>query len=808
MLRGRIHPLTAISRHRSVVRAALAGGMILLGAAGPAAGTQVEGRIKRVGLFSGATPIVRSGNWSFVEVELRWAGDQALDGELRVDQLDRDGDVVVSLLKVALVPDGEWHRYQVYFVPHDVIANDRVRVRLHNDRGELVRILDQTGQELLELVSDPVYDLSAEETLIVDLTTPRKLAHLAWLDSGRSGRGGWINSRKVRGMSPGDLPTRWQGLEAVDAIAWDNADPSDLSPQQVIALTNWVAAGGRLLISAGTNWQALANSTLAESLPVTIESVRQVTEAQEFLEIVRDVVYEKKLDRHYSKNPITRCQLSPMMIALPIPADCPNPQIAWRRLVGRGSITFLGASLQELLPVPEKIAKPLEAGLLVELESSGEDPFVRICEKVVGGIFLALPKEREAEGSVWRLEQPENLFLKVRRSVGFGSHGAKYLVLAVLFAITYTLLGTFGSYWYLKRRAWQHQSWVAFALVGVVGSILGTGIVWTLRGVTTKVWQTTVVDGQSGLDQGYATCLFGVKTPDHTRLDLQLPIGTDGDTATQRFGPLRAMPEAVSLGESGSTFVAPENYEFDVRHSRLIDVPVRATLKEFQGFWNGPLGGTLDAKLVAKRVADDSSISYEFAEGSYIRNNLGVDLRDCLILETRAEVATRGSLVACYDLGDLPQSGPDSMLEGEQVRQRLFYRKAPGAGPDDPTARIKKWPRLDERIKRWVAQLSRSWDPGDRLRAGGSAVEQEIISLYLLSVFDLLDQDTQGRRVLRRSHGRRLDCTHQLTNRTAILIGWSEDRPPVVLEVDRAAYEPDRSRTIYRFVIPVERPRM
>jgi hypothetical protein len=47
-----------------------------------------------------------------------------------------------------------------------------------------------------------------------------------------------------------------------------------------------------------------------------------------------------------------------------------------------------------------------------------------------------------------------------------------------------------------------------------------------------------------------------------------------------------------------------------------------------------------------------------------------------------------------------------------------------------------------------------------------------------------------------------------LTNRTAILIGWSEDRPPVVLEVDRAAYEPDRSRTIYRFVIPVERPRM
>jgi hypothetical protein len=792
----------------SVLQVAAALAVIVLGTPGPAAGAQVEGRIRRVGLFAGANPIVRSGNWSFVEVELRWSGERALDGELRVDQLDRDGDVAVSVLRVALVPDGEWHRYQVYFVPHDVIANDRVRVKLHNDRGELVKMLDETGQEVAELVSAPVYDFSAEEFLIVDLTTPRKLAHLAWLDSARLNRRGWANARKIRGMSPRELPSRWQGLEAVDAMVWDNADPSALSPQQIVALTDWVRAGGRLLISASTNWQALANSPIARVLPVTIEGVRRVTEAQEFLELVQDVVYEKKLDKHYSKNPITRCRMSPLMFALPIPADCPNPQIAYRHLLGRGSITFLGASLQELLPVPPKIAQTPEAGPLVEFESPGEDPFVRICEKVVGNMFLALPKEREEQGSTWRLEQPENLFRKVRDSVGFASHGAAYLVFAVLFAIAYTLGGTFGSYWYLKRRGWQHQAWIAFALVSVAGSVLGTGIVWTLRGVTTKVWQTTIVDGQSGQDYGYATCLFGVKTPDHTRLDLRLPVGAGDDAAGPRFGPLRAMPEAAALGDTGSTFVAPENYEFDVLHSRLIDVPVRATLKEFQGFWHGPLGGTLDAKLVAKRTEDGSSIKYEFAEGSYVRNNLGVDLRDCIILETREEVATRGALVACFDLGDLPKSGPGSLLEGEQIRQRLFYQRATGAGSDEPLQRIKKRPRLDERIKRWVGQLLRFWGPGDRLRGKVATGEQEVVSLFLLSVFDLLEDDPQGRRILRRSHGRRLDCTHQLTNRTAILIGWSEDRPPAVLEVNRAAYRPDRSRTIYRFVIPVERPRM
>ncbi len=782
--------------------------MAILAAAAPTQGGQVEGRILRVGLFAGATPVVRSGNWCLIEVNLRWNGEKALDAELRVDQLDRDGDVGSFFMSAPLTPDGQWHRYEVYFVPHDFTSRDTVRVRLFDGEGRLVKMLDQYGEEVASLVSPPVYDLSADELLIVDLTQPRRLEHVTWLDSTLRRKIGYMNVRTVRAMSPRELPSRWEGLEAVDAIVWDNADPSELSQRQISALVAWVEGGGRLLLTAGSNWQALAESSLAQVLPVTITGADDVTEAQEFLPIVNNHEYNKRLDRHYSKNPITRCRMSPLPGDLPIPADSPNPQIAHRRLLGRGSLIFVGASLRELLPIPTRLARQGENTTLGEDDDDGDDPFVRVCEEVVGRRFLALPEVQEEKGGMLGLTGTHNLFQTARGAIGFRSLGAAFMFFAILFAIAYTLFATLGSYWLLRRRGWQHRSWIAFALVAAAGSVIGTGMVWVLRGVTTKVWQVTVLDGQAGVDYGQATCLFGVKTPDHTRLGLRLPVGSGDDATGRRYGALRTMPEAVSLETIESRFVAPENYRSDVVHARLLDVPLRATLKEFLGKWHGPLGGTLDAKLVERRTGS-IAIPYEFADGSYIRNNLGVDLHDCYILETREDFAESAARVHCFRLGDLPKSGPASTLEGEQVRQALFFERMSGDGPNDPPVPLKSRPFLRDRIKSWLRELPGNWSVATgEIRRPRLTADQEVVSLMLLSVFDLVRQDLQpGLQLMRRSHGRSLGCTHRISSRTAVLIGWSDDPPPSILEIDRADYVPDKSRTIYRFVIPVERPK-
>ena len=780
----------------------------MVGILAPPARAQVEGKILRVGLFAGAPQMVRDGTWSFVEVGLRWRGDKPFAGELHVDQFDQDGDVVTSVMEVALTPDGEWHTRQVYFVPHDIARNSAVHVKLFDDRGRLTKMLDERGTEVSDLASLPITELPPETCLIIDLSSDNlTLQHTFWLDSERAGKSDPQNARKVRRLSAEELPQRAQGLEAADAIIWDNADPRKLSEQQINALVGWVQSGGRLVITAGTRWQALAESRLADALPVTITGVSEVREAQEFTDLVQSDDFSVELDKFYNKNGIARCQMTPRATGLPMPASCANEQIAYRRFIGRGEIVFVGASLRELLPVPARLARvDDEGGIGVSLGPIEGDPFLRACEVVIAKTFLSLasdvPQNPNAYGRLGH-----DLFQGVRRSVAYESLSGAFLVFAILFAMAYTIAAAGGTYWYLNRRSKKHLCWVAFAVVGIVGSGIGTAMVWALRGVTTQLWQTTVVDAHAGVAAAEATSLFGVKTPDHTRLSLRLPQGAGDNPLEERFGSLQPMPTVPSQESFDSRFVASENYRSMLAGVQLTEVPVRATLKEFAGTWEGPLGGALEAKLVARLGPKYQ----EFDEPSFIRNNLGVDLHYCYLLETWAtkpESGMAAHLIGCFFLGDLPKTGPASSLNAEALRQRLYFTSKSGAAEGDSATRIDKYPLLRDKAKNWWDQVAPSLigTGENQLRGGELGADDEYYSLLLLSVFNALEPDNQDS-VRRRSHGRSLDCTSWLTNRTAVLVGWSEDAPPAKLEINGRIQRPNRTRTMYRFLIPVDRPK-
>ena len=193
------------------------------GAASPAPlPAEISGRIRRVGLFEGATPLVRSGNWSFVEVELRCRDSKPFEGRIQLEQPDRDGDIDVFVQDVALAPDGKWRPYELYFIPNLASGGDRARVQLFNhEDGRLVKMKADIGEEVSELVSPPYSDLpdGAEQLLILDLSFPRKLPHAALLDTRRVGAASnALNPRTVRSLAPQALPKRWLGLEPVDAI--------------------------------------------------------------------------------------------------------------------------------------------------------------------------------------------------------------------------------------------------------------------------------------------------------------------------------------------------------------------------------------------------------------------------------------------------------------------------------------------------------------------------------------------------------------------------------------------------------------
>ncbi len=796
-------PLTPCSRIRQPLgcRARGLATCLLVGLAGGVlpvshAAGQIRGRVVRVGLFAGANPIVREGEWSFIEVELRYNGVKPFDGELRVEQRERDGDVVLSPLPVALAPDGSPRSYDVYFVPHDMGGGGVVRVRLFDASGKLAPLTDDTGQEQPALMSPAVNTIGADEFLIVDLS-PRKLPHVSGLDSGGAGPASdEINSRRVRAMAPRELPARWQGLAPVDAIVWDDADPGAQSDQQIEALLDWVRQGGRLLLTSGSNWQMLAKSPLARVLPVTINGVSETSEALAFEDIVGQSLVDKlDLERRYFRNPITLCRIRALPSALPIPRRCPNEQIAYRRMLGRGMLTFVGGSLHELLP------------------SSGDAPFSQACERVVARNFLLLPRVREPVQAM--LQMRPDLFRLVRQSIDFEEIGAAFLIFAIVFACVYTLIATGGSYWYLKRRSLQHHCWTVFAVVGVAGSLIGTAMVWTLRGVSRKVWQTTIIDSYAGRDDGYATCLFGLKTPNHTRLRLDLPVG-DATGPSAAHGSLQPMPETLSLNASRSRFVAPERYRCLWAGETLDDVPLRATLKQFLGRTHGPIGGTLDAKLTFRRIGDEAGNRVlDVSDDSFLRNGLGVDLHDCFLIETERAGDQRGRAggVRCYYLGVLAAKGDG--LDAAALRGKMFLKPPDPLRPNGPLERkpeinlaIDKW------LRRWQVRAVKTVS-SDRLRLGTRdlprqklTAEQHEFALLLLSAFDLIeDSGKTGSTAIRllRTHGRPLGCMHQLTPGTAILIGYSNQPAPMTLNVDERPLRPSKALTMYRFVIPVER---
>jgi len=773
--------------------------------AAPSSAADIDARIARVGLFAGAHSVVRPGAWSFVEVQLRYNGEGNFDGQVRLDQPDRDGDMAASITPVALAGRSDWRPYHVYFVPYSSVEATNLRVRIFDAAGRQIRVRDETGVEVAELIGPIVEALRAEDFLIVDLTAPRRLEHAAFLDSDLRKQSG-PNARQVRALAARDLPSRWYGMEAVDAIVWDDADPSGLSPQQIEALIDWVKNGGRLVLSAGKNWQALADSALATILPVKIEGISEVNEGQEFIPIVRDEVYGAWLERQYLKKPFARCRLSPLPDGIPMPSSgilAGLQPVVYRRMLGRGLLVFVGASLRDLMPPPRRLLRAEEP------EAAKEDlknDFVRVaCEKVLARRLLALPPPPGSEQDTpFGAISPPDLFDLIRRSIAFESVGAAFLVFAILFAVAYTLTATIGSFWYVKRRSWQHHGWTAFMLVGLSASVIAGGMVILLRGFSDKLWQTTVVDAHAGQSEAQAAAMFGLKTHNHTRLDVRLPPQDSGEAATNVSGPIRVMPRAESVQLDESHFVASERYQALQAGTSLKDVPIRATLKEFQGHWSGRLGGVLNARLVMRRQAGREEVS----EGSFIFNNLGVDLKRCFLLETSEEVAGEDPVVTCrcLELGDLPKSGPHSQLQAKDLRARLYREGAQSAGAGAAPGR-ERLPLLSDALAAWVRDLGLlRWSDDPTANSGQRfSADQEYAAMLLLSTANLARPDVDRRADFTRSLGRQLDCSHQLTRHTAILIGYSDDPPPVSLEADLVKLRPAKARTIYRFVIPVER---
>jgi hypothetical protein len=747
--------------------------------------------------------VIRSGVWVPIIVDLALAEQPSFDGSVRAAQADDDGDECFDTVEVHIRSEtGGTQRVYLYVPANPLRGQGRSYVEVRNAEGEAVKVVTQGELSYRAEPAEPPTVIAADDLLVLSISSST-VGRVSELLSSEK-RSLFTRDVQIAHMSPTDLPELWIGLEGVDYIVWDDARPEELTQRQLEALLEWVRQGGTLLMAASQTAGSLRLTKLIEPvLPVDIgplAAVDRLPDVRRTLldppagaEEVRRTVTGWEGDPFPSPIPVVRCTRRADSIVVARENGIPSDLVARRRL-GRGHVVFVGVTLRDLFSAPGGVAKFFATTFHLTPLSKSDDPRAT----------------------------PVSLFGRVVSAIAFSTSGSVYLLTAGAFSVLYVLAATFGTWRFLRAKAMVHHSWTAFAMVGFAASALSVVVVGSMRGFGDRLHQIAIIDADGGQTRGFGTAFFGLKTSLDAEVDLWLApdwIGAGEPTETSCF--LRAIPEGTDPLEGVSSFADPEEYRV-VPGSAVIDgVRIRATLKRFEGRWEGPLAGKLTGQIQVRggRITEDS----------FVVNQLGVHLRDCYLLHpvlNLGDIAgTRDQSMYAYFIGDVPSDGTKVPLA------ERCYRSATGEALRDLMLGSKLAKRQEEWSKPFRGLLATMGYKSDG--EGAAAMGQEQKALLLLSTVGEFDPKTISTRMgdllggvqtWSRDRLRQLDLREQLqAGRVAtedrpdepgsvVLIGFTSDPGPIRLFArtgDRAFKpippEASASWSMYRIRLPLTR---
>jgi hypothetical protein len=130
----------------------------------------------------------------------------------------------------------------------------------------VVKLTDQLETVLYTRAID-LRTLSSPDRLVLVLSNEPALDSLVGVAPGKA---------QVVYVSLDELPGRWDALDAVDLIALRNLSLGPLRPEQFQALQQWLARGGRLLVTGGPSWTHYTHPYLRELLPVKVTGMVEI----------------------------------------------------------------------------------------------------------------------------------------------------------------------------------------------------------------------------------------------------------------------------------------------------------------------------------------------------------------------------------------------------------------------------------------------------------------------------------------------------------------------------------------------------
>lgn len=744
----------------------------------------------------------REGTWVPILVELFNEENAPLfEGKLRVIQRDRDGDLAVTEEPVAV---RGLRRYWLYTVAAPQRGDVPFAVQVIDADGNVARIRDnRSGRDSDRLTpsqADPPLKLAAEDMVVLDISE-RQVSQLYRMTSkGRDTPEGKevVLARPVviaRGSAK-DLPPHRCGLDMVNAIVWDGPDPAVLpdAVHQMKALTEWVYRGGTLVLGVGRTWQTVQKSPLGPMLPGPLtgdEAVQALPEMEDFLRgsaAGGSTTKAAQLKGKITICPIARASLLADTRVLYPTERSGNRVMVCRRIIGRGQIVYVGAELRDLFS---------QGG-------NNDDLLMRL---------LGLRREAKDEQAHTGGMDVE-LFPKLSGLVAFVVEAGLYFLFAVVFVVSYILATTLGAWQWLKSRGWSKHAWTAFAGLAIGASLLSLAAVRLIRGIGYDAQELNVVDLRANDYQGQgkyealATSFYGLKTGSHERLDVILPPDwVNIDEAADTPCTLRVLPPNPDGSED--FFAASDSYQIVPTRARLLGVPFRATLKQFEGTWRGEIGGRITASLTCTR---DPSNYYRLDANSWIKNELGVDLYGCILLHAEADPDQRpvrrwAAQIRAIKVGNPPDKG---FLRQQETLTRLDLLAYGPEGRRDFSD------TLAGLQKAWAGKFGVSLERGYGAEERESKVTADVseAALLLLTSFQEFRpaSDPQwGGRTLARTHLVGMDLSDLLNKDVMLLIGFSDTPGPARLCYRPADTQqkfrpirPSSSLTMYRVLIPIK----
>lgn len=596
---------------------------------------------------------------------------------------------------------------------------------------------------------------------------------------------GHERAKVVWQLRPQDMPDRWMGLSGLSVLVWAGEDPALLGTERPRAIAEWVRRGGHLVVVLPETAQAWTNARanpLYDLLPKV--AVTRRADPVDVTPLLPLLAGTAKVDRETRVviHDLPAIAAAEAWEAMAVLADPAGEVLVSRRLVGQGMVTLVGVNLMDA-----RLATIVRAetfwNRVLGRRGDFKDPAEFASFRGVGNWNL---QNRRA---YWVDQDLPDLVVKQGRS-------AVGLFAGVVVFAAYWLVAAPLSYAILGRMGKRHHAWLAFVLSAVAFTVLAWTSAAAIRPKRAEATHLTYIDHVFGQGVQRTRSWASLLIPWYGSARVGVRDENDFHNVIAPWESRTAPP--------GRSFPDARAYAFDAGSPVALNVPARATVKQFTAHWAGaPIDGWgMPRPVLGKGETGAPSLRLGQSDKpvGVLRHDLPGVLEDVIVVVCAGQRP--------ISLQSSPRASPSF------ASAYSLPRWAPGEDLD-----LAKISDGSSSAPVFTEYLSRLIPPPRGLR--GFTLEDDRLTgdlsqrLYALGFFSLLDPplfDASGsdRALMRRWDVHDLDLSRWLTQPCIIVLGTLEGAPgspsptPFTLGPSGSARPvATRGRTIVRWVYPL-----